>query len=308
VTLALRPLTAEDGEEMAKIVGDYDAFHAGVEDRPSAKDMLDWWRRVDLGSTGVIDENENGRLIGVGYLRSRGPFSIADYYVHPDARRRGAASLLVDWGERCTAEAGLGAVRSGTTANDSEGKELLESRGYRYIRSFYRMAVDLVEAPTAPVWPAGFSAALEPHEAHVLYETLEEAFEDHWGHEPRTFEQWMKQNAPLDERLCYVVRTEEGTPAAAQVCDEERFGSALVAILGVRAQWRRQGLGEALLQQAFRDLYARGRRRVALGVDAENTTGATRLYERVGMTVVLRDDAYEKMLEPAGVGGGTKLG
>jgi mycothiol synthase len=308
VTLALRPLTAEDGEAMAKIVGDYDAFHAGAEDRPSAKDMLDWWRRVDLGSTGVVDEDENGRLIGVGYLRSRGSFSIADYYVHPDARGRGAASLLVDWGERRTAEAGLGAVRSGTTANDSEGKELLESRGYRYIRSFYRMAVDLVEAPPAPVWPAGFSVALEPGEAQVLYETLEEAFEDHWGHEPRTFEQWMKQNAPLDERLCYVVRTEDGTPAAAEVCDEERFGSALVAILGVRAQWRRQGLGEALLQQAFHDLYARGRRRVSLGVDAENTTGATRLYERVGMTVVLRDDAYEKVLEPAGVGGGTKLG
>jgi hypothetical protein len=35
---------------------------------------------------------------------------------------------------------------------------------------------------------------------------------------------------------------------------------------------------------------------VALGVDAENTTGATRLYERVGMRVVVQDDAYEKLL------------
>ena len=293
---------------MAKIVGDYDGVLAGAEDRPSADDMLDWWRRVDIGSIGVVDEADNGRLIGLGYLRGRGPFAIADYYVHPEARGRGAGSLLVDWGERRTGEAGLGAVRPATTANDNEGKGLLESRGYRYIRSFYRMAVDLVEPPPAPVWPEGFSVALEPGEARVLYETLEEAFEDHWGHEPRRFEEWMKQNAPLDERLCYVVRTEDGTPAAAQVCDEERFGSAWVSILGVRSPWRRRGLGEALLQQAFHDLYARGRRRVSLGVDAENETGATRLYERVGMTVTLQDDAYEKVLEPARVGGGTKLG
>lgn len=296
MTLALRPLTAEDGETMAKIVGDYDAFHAGVEDRPSADDLLDWWRRVDLGSVGVLDEDENGRLIGVGFLRRRGPFAIADYYVHPNARGRGAASLLVDWGERRTAEADLEAVRSGTTANDTEGKQLLEGRGYRYIRSFYRMAVDLEEPPAAPVWPEGFRVALEPHEAHVLFETLEEAFEDHWGHEHRTFEEWIGQNGPLEERLCYVVRAEDGTPVAAQVCDEERFGSAWVSILGVRAPWRRKGLGEALLHQAFHDLYARGRRRVALGVDAENTTGATRLYERVGMRVALQDDAYEKRL------------
>ena len=62
-----------------------------------------------------------------------GTFAIADYYVHPEARGRGAGSLLVDWGERRTGEAGLGAVRPATTANDNEGKGLLESRGYRYI-------------------------------------------------------------------------------------------------------------------------------------------------------------------------------
>ena len=73
-------------------------------------------------------------------------------------------------------------------------------------------------------------------------------------------------------------------------------------------RWRRRRLALALLLHSFRELRGRGRKRVTLGVDAENTTGATRLYERVGMTVILRDDAYEKVLEPAAVGGGTKLG
>lgn len=290
---------------MADIVGDYDAFHSGVDDRPSAEDMLHWWRRVNGGSVGVVDED--GRVIGVGFLRTRGSYTIADYYVYPKSRGRGAGSLLLDWGERRTAETGLSSVRPGTTARDTHGKELLERRGYRYIRSFYRMVIDLDEPPPLPVWPDGFGVALEPAEEHLIYETLEEAFEDHFGHQTRTFEEWIAQNGPLDRRLCYVVRTEDGAPAAAQVCDEDRFGTAWVSILGVLPARRRRGLGEALLRQAFHDLYARGRHRIALAVDAENTTGATRLYERVGMQVSLRDDAYEKVL-PDGKVGATKLG
>ena len=57
-----------------------------------------------------------------------------------------------------------------------------------------------------------------------------------------------------------------------------------VHILGVRRPWRRRGLGEALLRHSFRDFWRRGvSTRVSLDVDGENTTGAVRLYERVGM-------------------------
>ena len=83
---------------------------------------------------------------------------------------------------------------------------------------------------------------------------------------------------------------------AAEFCNEERFGVGWVDVLGVRRDWRRRGLGEALLHLAFRELYDRGQRRVGLGVDAENTTGATHLYERVGMKPSSQDDVYEKPL------------
>jgi ribosomal protein S18 acetylase RimI-like enzyme len=42
-----------------------------------------------------------------------------------------------------------------------------------------------------------------------------------------------------------------------------------------------------------RDLRAR---RVGLGVDGQNTTGAVRLYERAGMRPSRRIDTYEKSL------------
>jgi ribosomal protein S18 acetylase RimI-like enzyme len=53
-------------------------------------------------------------------------------------------------------------------------------------------------------------------------------------------------------------------------------------------------LATALLQHSFRDFRGRGATRVGLGVDAENTTGAVRLYEQVGMQVARRNDLYER--------------
>lgn len=292
MSLSLRPLEAGDAQAAADLLGSYLVFY-GVTDPVSPGDMLDWWKRVEA-KVGV--EDEAGRLIAAGSVRRRDPFVINASHVDPAQRGRGAGTLLLDWGERWTAETGLTKVHASAAARDTAGKELFERRGYHYVRSFYRMAIDLEDPPVAPAWPAGFTVALEPTEERALYETLEEAFEDHWGHRRRTFEEWARQNGPFDERLCYLVRTEDGTPAAAAICDEERIGTAWVSILGVRAAWRRRGLGEALLRQAFRDLYALGRKRIVLGVDAENTTGATRLYERVGMRVDVQEDAYEKVL------------
>jgi mycothiol synthase len=46
--------------------------------------------------------------------------------------------------------------------------------------------------------------------------------------------------------------------------------------------------------RSFREFRSRGRERVGLGVDGENTTGAVRLYERAGMHVARRSDTYER--------------
>jgi mycothiol synthase len=46
----------------------------------------------------------------------------------------------------------------------------------------------------------------------------------------------------------------------------------------------------------------RGVRRVILNVDAENSTGATALYERAGMRVINRWDLWERLLGKPGSG------
>ena len=76
----------------------------------------------------------------------------------------------------------------------------------------------------------------------------------------------------------------DGNDVAAVRNDPERNGGGYVGALGVARPWRGKGLGRALLLRTFAEFYARGAPRVTLGVDAENPTGATKLYEGVGMT------------------------
>ncbi len=63
----------------------------------------------------------------------------------------------------------------------------------------------------------------------------------------------------------------------------------------MRRPWRGQGLGKALLYRTFAEFWRRGLPRVSLGVDADSPTGATKLYERVGMTVESANVVFEKI-------------
>jgi ribosomal protein S18 acetylase RimI-like enzyme len=71
-----------------------------------------------------------------------------------------------------------------------------------------------------------------------------------------------------------------------------------VSALGVRRPWRKRGLGLALLRHAFNEFYRRGKRKVGLGVEAQNLTGALRLYDSAGMRVDQAYDDFEKELRP----------
>jgi len=74
------------------------------------------------------------------------------------------------------------------------------------------------------------------------------------------------------------------------------MGVAWIARLFTRSDWRRLGLGEALLYDAFGTFAAIGKRTVGLGVDAQSDTGAQRLYERAGMHVHWGAVVFEKTL------------
>lgn len=65
-----------------------------------------------------------------------------------------------------------------------------------------------------------------------------------------------------------------------------------------RRAWRGRGLARALIMRSLTMLRERGIETAALGVDADNPSGALRLYESCGFTVVERGTAWQRRLEP----------
>jgi mycothiol synthase len=207
---------------------------------------------------------------------------------------------LLDWVEARARERGGELLRVHAASTDEPIKRLLEVRGLRVIRHFYRMRIELVGEPGEPLWPAGMTLrTATPGDAETVYEAHQESFEDHWEHTRMPFDEWQHwlMREGFDPTLWFVLE-DAGEIAAVELCREHEGERRLgwVGVLGVRKRWRRQGLGRALLLHAFHEFRRRGFHAAALGVDAESLTGANRLYESAGMRVVRQSDVYEKAL------------
>jgi ribosomal protein S18 acetylase RimI-like enzyme len=105
-----------------------------------------------------------------------------------------------------------------------------------------------------------------------------------------------EQDPPYDEWLAWWTSDLEWDPTAWFVAEAagELAGVALcwrsgfLKDLAVHPEHRRRGIGRALLLHVFDEFRRRGVATISLKVDANNPTGAVRLYQSVGMDVVER--------------------
>ena len=192
-------------------------------------------------------------------------------------------------------------------AHNEAAGALFRSLDYAYLQTYWMMQIELDGRPPTPPEPEGIAIrTFDPErDAPRTHAALAEAFLDHRGHDFPSYEQWRHHHidgeaTQFDPQLWFVAADGEEVVGAA-VCrptsarDRE---CAEVDILGVRREWRRRGVGLALLGAAFAEFHRRGIPRAELGVDSENPTGATRLYERAGMHVAHAWETWEKELRP----------
>jgi mycothiol synthase len=208
---------------------------------------------------------------------------------------------LLAWAEQRAREKGLARAHSGGWSRATAVNGLLEQSGYRLIRKSWRMFVDLADVVEEPSWPDGISVrTFRPGDELVFFDVYHEAFADHWEFEPVPYEEWAHWalQPPMHEPALWFLAEEAGEPAGIAICHRrpELPTRGRVGDLGVRRPWRRRGVGRALLLHAFHEFRRAGLTEADLGVDAENLTGATRLYESVGMNVADHRDIYEKAL------------
>jgi mycothiol synthase len=270
-------------------------------------DLRDEWEEAGIERNAWLVELA-GSLAGYALLLDRGRGrATADGYVHPAHEGRGVGSEIIrrteERARELAAEQGAPVVlHNATLAGNPRVPELYERHGYERARHFFRMVVDLgEESPEAPHADGIEIAPYDhPREARAVHATVQETFRDEWGYRPETFEDFERRklgHARFDPGLWFVAR-DGGEVVGALLGDWKRNGDwGWIGSLGVRDGWRRRGIGEALLRASFADFHLRGERKVALGVDVQNPTGATRLYERVGMRVFWEAVLYEKVVD-----------
>jgi mycothiol synthase len=199
------------------------------------------------------------------------------------------------------------ALRTFAVDSAQDAVALFESRGFQPVRVSYRMWRDLREPIPNLALPQGMT--LRNYGADIdrpLMEAHDEAFSDHWGHEPMTEADWRifvigRSSFRRDLTLVAMDGEQIAGFSINRYSPEENavdgVNAAWIGSLGTRRAYRQRGIASALLCESMRAFHAMGCDYAALGVDSENLTGALRLYERVGFFVRKRFVTFDKIVE-----------
>jgi mycothiol synthase len=299
-----RPARSDDLDELVELFQARDRADVGFADPARDELVMDWHLTgFDLERDTVVAETPDGTITAYGSLLVLDPAAqqFALGRVHPDHSGRGLGGWLVGELERRAAlrlgHGASGPMRVPVPETDQPAVELLTAREFRHVRSFWHMERPLDDLPSLAV-PEGFTLRLGATDgdevtAHAL---IDEAFRENFGYESIDLDDWLAEvrAAPGYDRALLVFAMHGATPAGVAMNFTSDDGIGWVGELGVLAPFRGNGVGSALLHRSFSELVDRGMREVRLGVDAENTSGATHLYRKAGMTVRRRYDTYEK--------------
>jgi mycothiol synthase len=290
----VRPFTEADAPVLAEHINRDEERFYGRPGRVTAADIIRYLPWADEAWVWADD----GRMLGSATFSAEGDSANVRGVV--GEKGRGIGTAILDRGEEFARTSGKRRVLTGAAEPDDAARSLFESRGYREVRRFYEMAIELTAEPAVPELPDGLLLdEIRDGEERAFFEAINEAVAEHWGWHPRPFEEWIEKRRGQhhDEHgpLWFAVRA--GDELAAVTRDAVRGdGGGYVGAIGVRPAWRGRGLAKALLYRTFAEFWRRGATRVTLDVDSQNETGAVRVYESVGMHVDSCGIAFEKAL------------
>ena len=265
--------------------------------------ILNGWNRsgFDLDVDAWLIVDETGTIRAYGQLAWDEPGVIQSWgVVDPEHRGRGIGSALFDRIEGRALELGPSRFRHSINLGDDAAAALLGAHGLEPVRHFWHMEVALDGPVAGDPAPAGIEirGVASPTDVAAVHAVLDAAFADDWGYHPEPFDRWIDgySSRPTFDPTLWLLALAARTPVgalAADVHDDRGW----INELGVLASHRGRGVGAALLRRSFAAFEERGARHATLNVDAANPTGATALYERVGLSVVDRWSMWERQID-----------
>jgi mycothiol synthase len=271
----------------------------------------------DVGRDTLVLRDASGVIVGAEWVGNRAPYVrwFATGFVATHRLGEGIGTALLDWARGVAtsrvdeAPAGARVVMSaGVDSAHQPSMDLAVGYGMELTRYFLEMRIDFDADISAARFPEGLTvrSVVPGDDDAMLYAAIDEAFGDHFGHVDTPFEaglerfrHWMSSGS-RDPTLWWLVLDGDDV-VGANLCDPAADGDedvGYVVNLSVRKPWRGRGIARALLLHSFAEFVRRGKLAATLHVDAASLTGATRLYESVGMRETERYAAFELELRP----------
>ena len=263
-------------ENRRRVFGDVEGFEL--------EHMQNLWRLL-LGNWVAVSGSE---LIGASALTIDG----VEVDVRLEARRRGIGSRLLRVAEDAFESEVL---RATAVTLEPAASPFLRANGYEKTSEVWLMGLD-VSVPTGqPVWANGISVrTFREEDALRLWTLLDVSYADDPTNDFPRFDDWqqyMLGDPSFDPGCVFLAEAGDELVGAAV-----NWNDAYVKDIVVHPEWRRRGLGEALMRQTFRHFGDRGLPHVTLKTDSTNPTQAWRLYERLGMRKERTYEVFKKQL------------
>ena len=264
----------------------------------------------------------NGEIVG----HTRGQWSLVkgdgDAYRHwfqalliPQWRGLGIRRSMIRWMDKRMGEIAQEHPPDSTSTLDTWVPEhvtdlttLLLDEGFGIVRYFNHMLRSLSD----PIFDATLPEGIElrpvlPEHYRAIWDASNEAFRDHYGYREHTeaeYEAWLANDTLFTPHLWQVAWDTASNEIAGQIrtfidaeenrsFDRRRGHSEFIS---VRRPYRRQGLARALIAESLRVLKAQDMDESELMVDAENLSGALRLYTDCGYRFDWRTVDFRKPL------------
>jgi GNAT superfamily N-acetyltransferase len=247
------------------------------------------WRMRDLGYEGQLRvwEDDGSQIVGFSEFDGKD----LEFQLHPAFQGHGLEEHVLAWAEE---NATTGAVKTWASGDDTGGMALLEARGYKRGEGWFNHHFrPLLEPVETPVLPPGFSVrSITPEEVGKRVDVHRTA----WHPSPMNMERYHRLMATPFYRMdldLVTVAPDGRFASCTNVWLDEESGVGLFEPVGTDPEFRKMGLGKAVVTEGLRRLRAVGARSGTV-LSWSGNEASTRLYESCGLRTERRDVPYIK--------------
>jgi mycothiol synthase len=309
-SLTWRTLTREDAKGAADLLNameDVDKIGEYYTAEDTLQELIDPYLDLESASLAAFDGDVMVGFMKVSYRPATEEVHRVsiDGGVHPDYRRRGIGTALI--------EAGVAAVKALHAEQHPTVKlaievqkaehivgtaELFRSQGFAPARYFQHMEHPLGDAIPDPAIPDGMRIEPWSEQNDAEFRMIrDESFKEK-GMAPMPADTWKNRmiNHTFRPEVSFLLRdVANGAPAGMLLTKYFEADTAVTGIreafflmIGTLQEYRKRGVASALIEQALRAAADQGYHRAYLRADSESPGGAFGLFERAGFLSTIR--------------------